>query len=101
MQRDEPQSWRYTTESPGEGWAGLEFDDSAWGEGEPIFGHIKKREKDEDDDGEPDPRVVRTPWDSEQIWLRREIEIDDPAELEQLEWILDYRGVYELYLNQV
>jgi hypothetical protein len=100
LSRDQAQNWRYTPQAPGEGWAGLDFDDSTWSEGEPIFGRIKKKETD-DPDAEPDPRVVRTPWDTEEIWLRRAIDIPNPEGLEDFDLLVDYRGTYEIYVNGV
>ncbi len=52
--------WRYLTEGPPEGWAGPAFDDASWAVGPGGFGR-------------PDSpgAVVRTPWDTRELWLRR------------------------------
>ena len=55
-----PLGWRYTTSKPREGWNEPEFDDSQWKKGPAGFGT----------DGTPGA-VVRTKWDSPEIWLRR------------------------------
>ncbi len=63
-----PQTWRYTTDEPAEGWQKPDFDDSAWQEGPGGFGT----------EGTPGA-VVRTTWDTSDIWLRRTFELDEEA----------------------
>jgi hypothetical protein len=58
--------WRYTTNKPAAGWAKPEFDASAWMEGQSSFGT----------EGTPGA-VVRTRWNTGDIWLRREITLPD------------------------
>ncbi|MHC4495107.1 MAG: glycoside hydrolase family 2 TIM barrel-domain containing protein, partial [Planctomycetota bacterium] len=60
----QPQSWRYTTSKPGDGWQQENFDDSAWQTGKGGFGTK----------GTPGA-VVRTEWKSSDIWLRRTFEL--------------------------
>ncbi|TKJ33821.1 MAG: hypothetical protein CEE38_19555 [Planctomycetes bacterium B3_Pla] len=60
----QPQSWRYTTSKPGDGWRQENFDDSAWQTGKGGFGTK----------GTPGA-VVRTEWKSSDIWLRRTFEL--------------------------
>ncbi len=64
--QQEPQTWRYTTEKPADGWQQPEFDDRAWKQGPGGF-------------GEPSTpgAVVRTPWKTEDIWIRRTFELTD------------------------
>ena len=64
-----PQSWHYTTTQPADGWQQPDFDDSAWQEGQGGFGL-------ENTPG----AVVRTKWNTPDIWLRRTFEIDKPLE---------------------
>lgn len=52
--------WRYTTTAPAANWFETAFSDAAWTQAEGPFGKTN----------EPLP-AVRTPWTSEQIWLRR------------------------------
>jgi len=60
----QPQSWRYTTSKPGDGWQEANFDDSAWESGKGGFGTK----------GTPGA-VVRTEWKGSDIWLRRTFEL--------------------------
>ncbi len=58
--------WRYTTVPPAENWTQPKFDDSSWERGPAGFGT------------EHTPgSVVRTPWTSNDLWLRREVELPD------------------------
>lgn len=60
----EPQSWRYTTVAPQDGWQKMDFDDSSWMQGQGGFGTS----------GTPGTRV-NTTWNTPDIWMRRTIEI--------------------------
>jgi len=64
--RKEPVMWRYTLESPGEGWMKPDFDDSTWKQAPAGFGTA----------GTPGA-VVRTEWKSNQIWIRRAFTLAD------------------------
>jgi hypothetical protein len=97
--REGPQMWRSTTEEPPEGWRLPGFDASAWTESPGFFGKPPKEEKKEDSDDE-DRRQIRTVWDTERIWLRREFELDG-APLEKAEALVEYRGSYEIWINGV
>jgi hypothetical protein len=55
-------SWQYTTAAPASNWSAPGFDDSAWNSGAAGFGA-----------GNPPNTagLVRTPWNTSDIWLRR------------------------------
>jgi hypothetical protein len=79
--------WKYTLENPGADWFAPNFDDSTWQYGEAGFGS-----------NNTPSIVVRTPWTSKDIWLRRtfEIEGNPPANL----WIYGFHDEdAEIYLN--
>jgi hypothetical protein len=59
-------TWRYTTERVHH-WEDPDFDDSHWKEGKAGFGS-----------GRPPNATINTPWNTEEIWLRKVIEIADP-----------------------
>lgn len=61
----EPQAWRFTFEKPADSWNQDDFDDGGWGTGEAPF-----------KSGKSDHYDRNTPWESGEIWLRREFEVD-------------------------
>jgi hypothetical protein len=90
--RLEPQEWAYTTEAPDQGWTGPRFDDASWKRGPGGFGTM----------GTPGA-VVRTQWNSKDIWLRRKFHAAEvPPRLalqvhhdDQVEVYLNGRRVFE------
>lgn len=72
----QPQTWRYTTSEPGDGWEAAGFDASSWEEGPGGFGT------------EATPgAVVGTVWDSSDIWIRRSFEISEVPQGELQLWV--------------
>jgi len=61
-----PVRWRYTTRAPAENWFTPEYDDARWNYGPGGFGTR----------GTPGA-VLRTEWNSSDIWLRREFALGD------------------------
>jgi hypothetical protein len=55
-------TWQYTTDRPVDGWFETKFSDSAWKSGEAGFGA-----------GGPPHAVIKTPWTTGDIWLRKEV----------------------------
>jgi len=87
----EAQLWRFTTTAPTEGWAGLDYDDRDWTEGEAGFGH-----------GYVPGAHVRSEWSSDSIWLRRTFEFSgDPRELSNLTLRVHHDDAVDLYVNGV
>jgi hypothetical protein len=87
--REKPQTWRYTALRPAEGWYRPGFDDASWKEGPGGFGTK----------GTPGA-VVRTTWDTADIWLRREFTL--PEKLPRsLELLLHHDEDAEVYVNGV
>jgi hypothetical protein len=78
--------WLYTTERPGRGWNQPGFDDSAWTKGWGGFGQV----------GTPGS-VVRTSWDSRNIWLRKSFEATEMPT--GLALNLHHDDDVEVYLN--
>ncbi|HEX5105364.1 MAG TPA: glycoside hydrolase family 2 TIM barrel-domain containing protein, partial [Pirellulaceae bacterium] len=85
--RDEPQTWRYTTAKPAEGWERPDFDDASWKEGQGGF-------------GEPTTpgSKVRTEWKTADIWLRRSVELPG-NKLDGLALLIHHDEDTEVYLN--
>jgi hypothetical protein len=85
----QPNPWRYTFEKPAEGWFRTGFDDGSWQEGPAGFGTR----------GTPGA-VVRTVWNTKEIWLRREFTLPDRLP-ERLLLSLHHDEDAEIYLNGV
>lgn len=66
-----PVRWRWTTAAPGDGWFRPDYDDTRWVEGPAGFG------RDPGNLPAPQARALRTRWDTDGIWLRREVELPD------------------------
>lgn len=81
--------WRYTTDNPGEGWFLPDFDDSGWRLGPGGFGT----------EGTPGA-VVRTVWNTNDIWLRREFELESPVP-KGLQLLIHHDENAEVYINGV
>jgi hypothetical protein len=87
--REQPQDWRYTTAEPPDGWQKGDFDDSAWQKGPGGFGSK----------GTPGA-VVRTEWNSSDIWLRREIVVKTDR-IKQLYLDVHHDEDAQVYINGV
>jgi hypothetical protein len=83
----QPQSWRYTTSEPPEGWEQADFNDSNWQTGQGGFGTK----------GTPGA-VVRTEWKTSDIWLRRTFELEN-TKLNQPLLSIHHDEDSEVYIN--
>ena len=54
--------WQYTTDRPADDWSSVKFNDSSWKTGASGFGASG-----------PPRAKIRTPWNTSDIWLRREV----------------------------
>jgi hypothetical protein len=86
--KDEGQTWRFTLETPGKNWTADRFDDSAWQTGPGGFGTL----------GTPGA-VVRTVWDTPDIWLRRSFELSEAPAGGKLFLELHHDEDAEIYIN--
>jgi Glycosyl hydrolases family 2/Glycosyl hydrolases family 2, sugar binding domain/Glycosyl hydrolases family 2, TIM barrel domain len=84
---EEPQTWRFTTAQPGEGWFRTDFNDADWQSGPGGF-------------GEPSTpnTVVHTRWKTPDIWIRRTFNFDG-AKLSEPQLRLHHDEDAEVYLN--
>jgi hypothetical protein len=79
--------WCYTTQQPGENWFAADFNASAWKEGPAGFGS----------QGTPGA-VVRTPWTTADIWLRREFTLPGVPR-GKLRFVVHHDEDVEIYIN--
>jgi hypothetical protein len=84
-----PANWRYTTNAPQDAWTHPGFDDSGWKEGPGGFGTK----------GTPNI-VIGTTWNTDDIWLRREITIPDKAG-PNLQFYVYHDEDIDIYVNGV
>ncbi len=85
----QPSSWKFTTEEPGSQWYDSQFNDSSWELGMSGFGT-------ESASG----RIVRTPWTSSHIWLRRTLTLDK-FDSEKISFWVYHDDDAEIYVNGV
>jgi len=84
------QMWRFTTEKPVDGWQKPAFDDSSWKSGPGGF-------------GEPTTpgSAVKTNWKTNDIWLRREVEVKPFSAIHELALRIHHDEDTEVFLNGV
>ncbi len=82
-----PQSWTFTSEKPGEGWAAADFEAEGWRRGD---GPLRSG---------PDPDFPNgAEWSGDSIWARRDFELDEvPSTLWLEAWHSVSKG--DVYLN--
>ena len=83
----QPAEWRYTTDRPSDDWTKPEFADTSWRVGRSGFGTR----------GTPGS-AVGTEWNSNDIWLRREVELT-AEQLAGLRLWLHHDEEVEIYVN--
>jgi len=77
--------WKNTTEKPSENWMNPGFDDSSWKNDTAAF-------------GSPGYGIVKTVWESENIWIRREFTVSELSD-SGLALLILYNDEAEVYLN--
>jgi hypothetical protein len=85
--RQQPVSWRYTTQRPADDWYKSSFDAGGWKEGPAGFGT----------EGTP-AAVVRTEWKTPDIWLRRDFDWPK-GNYSDLQFQVHHDEDVEIYLN--
>jgi hypothetical protein len=80
--------WRFTTERPAEGWFQPEFNDGSWRQGDAGFGTR----------GTPGARMG-TEWSTPEIWLRREVTLDEGLDSSRLWLWVHHDEDAEVYIN--
>jgi hypothetical protein len=82
-------TWRYTLEKPADDWYKPDFDDANWKQGAGGFGTEKTP-----------GAVVRTVWNTSNIWLRRTFELPADAP-KNLHLLLHHDEDAEIYINGI
>jgi len=84
----QPATWDYTTTAPVGEWQNQQFDDASWQRGQSGFGTA----------GTPGA-VIGTPWQTDDIWLRREVDL--PAgKFDNISAWLHHDEDAEIYINR-
>ena len=78
-------TWKYTEDQPDDNWTSPDFDDGHWKEGRGAFGDTDYKD------------FIRTEWSSDDLWLRKEIMMEEELGAPVLKIFHD--DDYELYLN--
>jgi hypothetical protein len=84
-----PITWQYTFEKPAENWYLPEFDAASWKSGPAGFGT----------EGTPGS-IVRTDWETSDIWIRREFALEE-RELGEVLLLMHHDEDAEVYFNGV
>ena len=83
--------WAYTLDKPTDDWAKPNFNSTPWKRGAAGFGGGENGVRES---------VIRTPWTTSDIWIRREIEM--PTKLpEKLNFLCAHDEDVEIYINGV
>ena len=82
--------WRYTTSRPGNDWTRINYNDRQWKSGPGGFGT----------EGTPGA-VVRTRWDTSDIYLRREIILSEGTDLKSLQLYVHHDEDVKIFLNGI
>lgn len=90
--QQKPINWRYTFDKPADDWAQPAFDDTGWKEGPAGFGTANTP-----------GAVVRTTWNTPDIWIRRHFDWPPAVNLatENLELMVHHDEDVEIYINGV
>jgi hypothetical protein len=79
---------KYTFNTPAKGWEKAEFNDSSWKEGQAAF-------------GTPEETNVNTLWETKDIWVRRNINLDKDLSDKKVFLIYSHDDIFELYINGI
>lgn len=85
----QPAIWSYTLAHPVGDWTSVNYDDSSWARGKSGFGTP-----------ETPGAIIGTVWQTDDIWLRREVDIK-PTNYDDLEGWLHHDEDAEVYINGV
>lgn len=79
---------KYTFNAPAKGWEKAEFNDNGWKEGQAAF-------------GTPEETNVNTLWETKDIWVRRNINLEKDLSDKKVFLIYSHDDIFELYINGI
>jgi hypothetical protein len=79
---------KYTLNTPQKGWEKPEFNDNQWKEGEAAF-------------GTPEELNIHTIWETNDIWVRREINLEEDFVDKNVFLKYSHDDTFELYINGI
>jgi len=82
--------WQYTTTRPGDRWSSTDFDAAGWSVGPGGFGTRNTP-----------GAVVRTVWDTADIWLRRSFDVPANLAMTNPQFLIHHDEDAEIYLNGI
>ena len=85
--QEDAQTWAYTMTKPEDGWLKSDYDDSDWKQGPGGFGT----------EGTPGS-VVRTTWNTSDIWIRRSFNLTE-ADSGDLQLLIHHDEDAQIYIN--
>ena len=88
--RDAPADWRYTTTKPADGWNAADADDSSWARGAGGFGARN-----------PPGGVVRTTWNTPDIWMRRTFDLSAVPPMSDPQIYIHHDEDAEVFVNGI
>jgi hypothetical protein len=80
--------WKYTTADPGEDWVTADYADGDWSVGPGGFGSL----------GTPSA-IVGTQWNTPDIWIRKTVNLADPAALNGLGLAIHHDENVQVFVN--
>lgn len=85
-------TWSYSFTKPATGWEQVAFNDAGWKQGQAGFGTA----------GTPGA-IIKTTWDTQDIWLRRQFDLGDLAGISRDDLVLSihHDDECEVYINGV
>jgi putative membrane-bound dehydrogenase-like protein len=79
-------SWKYTTDAPGNDWTKESFDDSKWALGESVFGTWETLNG-----------LIRTKWETDHIWMRKTVDLSEDIPEPVIKYVNDED--FDVYVN--
>ena len=95
----ESQMWKYTINKPQDSWTSMDYNDAGWKSGKGSFGHNNPKFQlgYPVDERTSFAHIPKTTWNTEDLWLRKEIELTEIPDNPLLK--VTYDDSAEIYIN--